>query len=741
MSKELGGGHLDAAQAIFAEYHAMRNRSGLRAHASMHGREDAVERSDVRLQEETIEIGLASGVFTSQGGLVISAARDLRKAWEKRIKRDPKLQAEWIRRRELLMLRFAEHLGLRGADMIEARIQLLRDPTPVDRVYLASARREYAKAIAAATDAWQAGAEGTLERDLRNPSKGDPRPALAVNERAIPLGAEGGEAYEAFTNPKLTHAERGAVRLQLALSGSGRTTKAADLDTAYKFLKAIMAKEQRIAVVEAYVARYLDGGGRHGKSVLVEGARGASDAVERFSQALQSDASGFEQSPTMIDLLHLLAPDKGLADALALAERRDKATQTGVLDFATSGFAAIYDSLTAEDTQEVADDALSRLRRWVRTANVAPHELKAVMEAEGVTEVTALAQLGYERFAVRLDEVRAVKASVAEAVGMFVDFAGRSLLVAVLGPAGLPGLLSALGAYTAGMLVREGLLGVEYQLESVQNLSTLIAEAATFGFDELLIENVIKELVPTGAAAGRVFGAKGLSEAQAKFAQEYIKGSGAKLFEKAAQNMVEGQNFPSAGELLARAGHAFAAAGLKAGTLKLLNAPHAYTSTADRFRENLKKIILNGPPPKAAIGYAMAKELTDMYTSPDWGNTTLEQKLARVTKAGMISIVSAVPVAVAFTNVGEREAARMKKLAKSNPDVFYARLQQDAVLSGAYDKYKADVQSLKLPGVRPKSFTQWVTGQTDHDLVKPSAAALKDIDESMTPHATKRWNR
>ena len=638
MAKELGGVQLEAAQAIFAEYHATRSKLGLRPYASLAGHEGAAERADVRLQETTIEIGLQSGVFTSNGALVVSAARDLRKAWEKRIKRDKSLANEWILRRERLSLLFAGSLGLRGADMVEARIQLQRDPTPADRIYLASMRREYHKALDAATDAWQAGIEHGLDRELRHPPSGDPRPALAVNERAIPLNEDVADAYEALTSARLTHAERGAVRLQLALHGSGATTKAADLDLAYKFLKAIKSTEQRTAVIVAYVARYLDDAkGRHGKAVLVEGADGgsAADAVTRFCNALQTDATGFEQSPTMIDLLHLLLPGNELSDALAYADRRDRATHTGNLDFAATGMVSIYDSLTAEDTQEVADDALSRLRRWVRSSQASPQELKAIMEAEGVTEVTALAKLGYERFAVRLDEVRSVKASVVEGVGMFVDFAGRSLLVAVLGPAGLPGLLAALGAYTAGMVVREELLGVEYQLQSVQNLSTLIAEVATFGFDELMIENVIKELVPAGAAKGRIFGAQGLSDTQAKFAQEYLKGSGAKLFEKAAQNMVEGSSFPTADQLLARAGHAFAAAGLKAVSAKILTSPTVFTPTAERFRESLKKIILNGPPPKAAIGYAMAKELTDMLASPDWGNTTLQEKLARVTKAGL----------------------------------------------------------------------------------------------------------
>jgi len=63
------------------------------------------------------------------------------------------------------------------------------------------------------------------------------------------------------------------------------------------------------------------------------------------------------------------------------------------------------------------------------------------------------------------------------------------------------------------------------------------------------------------------------------------------------------------------------------------------------------------------------------------------------------------------------------------------------VLGAAYDTYTAGVQALKLPGVRPKSFQARVAGQQDHDLVRPAAGAIKDVDEVMTPHATKRWNR
>jgi hypothetical protein len=755
MEKELGGVHLDAAREIFLEYHKMRNQLGLNATDSMDAHEGTAERSATRLEASTIEIALASGVFSAKGDLAASAAGHLRKAWEKRIKRDPQEAAAWKAQQEAFDKRFRDGWTLRGEDMVEARIQLRRDPTFVDKIYLAAKRGQYGKVVDAATDAWQAGVEAELEHDLRNPPADDPRPAFTNADRATLFNDDDHTpAYDALTNPQLTHAERGAVRLQLALNTSG-TTKAGDLENAYRFLKSIKKPAVRTQVIASYVERYLDtGGAARDKGTLVETGTKVADPTVRFCEALQTSATGFEQSPTMIDLLHLLMPGTGLSDALGLAERRDRSTHTGVLDFASTGLVSLYDTVSAEDTQEVADDALSRLRQWVRRTGADPAEMQAVMDAEGVAEVTALAQLGYERFAERLDEVRSVKASVSESIGMFVDFAGRSLLVAVLGPAGLPGLVAALGAYTAGMLLREGLLGVEYQLVSKENLSTLVAEVATFGFDEMQIESVIKELVPRGAAPGRIFGSQGMTEAQAKFAQDYMKTSGSKLFEKAAQNMVEGKNLPTDAELLARAAHALAAAGLKGLSDKILTSPTVFTPTAKRFRENIKKIILNGPPPKAALGYAMGKELTDMLAAPDWGNTTFEQKLARVVKTGLISIASAVPVSAAFTSLGAREASRAKKLAASHPDVFYARMHDDPVLAQAYDQYKASVKG--LPGVRERSFAQWMsghqgaelgTGKVAHlagagtpnaqhqevDVQKAASGVMKEMDQVMSP--------
>ena len=117
----------------------------------------------------------------------------------------------------------------------------------------------------------------------------------------------------------------------MRLVPSSGTTKAADLENAYRFLKAIKKPAARKQVIVAYVDRYLDDHGKaRGKGTLVEAGERQVDPVVRFCVALQTRATGFEQSPTMIDLLQLLLPGD-LADSLKLAERFGFERMTEVL--------------------------------------------------------------------------------------------------------------------------------------------------------------------------------------------------------------------------------------------------------------------------------------------------------------------------------------------------------------------------------------------------------------------------
>jgi hypothetical protein len=172
MEKELGGVRLDAARAIFAKYHKVREGLGLHQGASLEGHEGAGDRSATRAEAERIEIALASGVFTAHGSLVASAAEHLRKAWKKRIKRDPSQAEAGEAVVKTYDKRFVDSWALRDEDEMDSRIRLRRDLTVADKVWLASKRAHYAKVVDAATEAWLAGTEGELERELRNARSG-----------------------------------------------------------------------------------------------------------------------------------------------------------------------------------------------------------------------------------------------------------------------------------------------------------------------------------------------------------------------------------------------------------------------------------------------------------------------------------------------------------------------------------------------------------------------------------------
>jgi hypothetical protein len=662
MRSELRGTELHVAEGLFYAY-SMRNEPYF-----------ANSVQDIAAQQR-LAAGLSAGAFTADGAVTVSGAAAVRRVLDKRKRTSPEREKDVEFERAATDKQLVRDSRLRGLDELEARINLRREPTFADKLYFASRRSQYDEIVAITTNAWLAGAEGTLEYELRHPPSGDLRPPLPVSENIVASSTEL-VLYEALTKPGLSQAERGALRIDLALGGRiGSATPAANLATVYRFLSDIADLNLRNAVIAAYVGRYLDAGGA-GRAVgaLIDDPLNESrDPVVRLRNAIEvGGREGIEESYTKGQLIRLLTPEAKPTDVRDLARRQDRSTRTGALGGVTTALNRnLVDVLTGDRTVEIAASGLSVLEKWVELTTTDGDELKAIMRAEHVSDPNALVSIGYKRFIARLEDVRSVRAGIVAAVGAFAEFTSRSLLVAVLGPAGLPGLAAAFGSFTTGIVVQEALGGADYQSDSIQNLSKFVQEAATFGFTGAGFEKVIDELVP---ARNAILGSRVLSEAESKLVTDTLKASGAKLFEKFGSNMVEDVRFPKPDDLGYRAAHALTVAGLKGLSAKYIVTPTIYSDVHERFKLNLAKIIVNGPPPNAALGYVIVKELTDLFNSPDWERTTLAEKIARVGQRGLISIASALPVAAAFTHLGDQEAAVLRRLAARDPEAFYAKL-------------------------------------------------------------------
>jgi len=694
---------------------------------------------------------------------LVRASTKMREAWERKIKKDPSAAAEWAASQAHYLAWAEKALGNKvfgdRADAVEVKINLLRTPSPLDEIWMAMHRADDQGVLNHAQEAWMEGTEGTLEQQAMHPPEGDPRPKFSVLGQAIPTGNPLYPHLRALVDPGLDHVGRGAKLLSLYLGGQATSTAAGDLDAGIKLLKALRQGDQRLKrkrppddpglldkVIEKYALENLRR--TPGKT-----------PTEAFVNHLNER---FDSSPNLVDLTQFLLPDHTLDEHLTRAEARQKSTQTGWASGAAIEMVYAYDDVTGEHTMEAEEAGLRRLRRWTNLSHTSPDELKAVMALEGVESPSQLAQRGYEQYKTRLDEVRSVKSAMADAVDTVISFAGRSILVAILGPAGLPGLISALAAYTTAMVAHDGLLGEEYQFWDMKNVSTLMGEVATFGFDEFMLASAISELAnPTVNLAIDAVAAQSRSS---KFAEEFAKQLASKTVEKIIQDAIEGESFPMPADIVARAIHAMAAAGGKTGSMKMPK-PTVFESRWKRYVLNFKTIAKNGPPPKAALTYALAKEATDTFVKGNPGNLSAPEIAGRHIKSGVVSIASALPVAGAFGVVQGRDAARARRLGAQDPRIVRVkqieaeidRLRKNPKVLDAYGAYAPFTakRAWTLP------FDDWIREVAAHngratyrdaagkrvevDLnselygTKAHSDVLKDMDEVMTPHTKRRW--
>ncbi|HXH21936.1 MAG TPA: hypothetical protein VNN10_07885 [Dehalococcoidia bacterium] len=215
----------------------------------------------------------------------------------------------------------------------------------------------------------------------------------------------------------------------------------------------------------------------------------------------------YEESSATWEMRDFLAPASTPEELLERAEGRHEAAHSGLLDEALTDFSRDWGHLTGEDTVEVEQESLERLRFMVTTAT--PAELEGMMALTGKTSLNELAAFEYGQYLERLQELRELKAAIAEGLSKAVELLAAAALTVATGGAASASMAVAIGAAIAGMFAREALLGREYELVSEENAKALIVAAASAGVGTAIgpAAEGLKAMERLGTARGFLAGA------------------------------------------------------------------------------------------------------------------------------------------------------------------------------------------------------------------------------------------
>ncbi|HEU5089969.1 MAG TPA: hypothetical protein VFT99_21085, partial [Roseiflexaceae bacterium] len=401
----------------------------------------------------------ASGAGTNEAQMQ-NAAADIRRIWNRRIEwatrqnRQDKLaeyRQNWEHEQQQLRARIDDEMDADGDENLRARLLMQGDLTIADEVYLAKQAVDYDQVRALVTRAWGAGKLGELQqksREERTDAGG-----VVVRPRfdttlLVPVtsGTDWSRVYE-LVRDGATDAARGAARLKLELDQGNDES---DLKRAYDFVTAAQDPTLRTGVVTTYVqANLADTPGE--------------TAVKKFLNAI---STRYKQSYSCYQFMDLLDPAATPQQMLERAEGRKKASNSGVMNAVLNYYVAQYDTVTGEDSQQVVDESIERLRFIVQHSGARQDELAAMMAMTGETTPEGLAKREYGDFVKRLEELRALKRAVADAIAQVVELAVDALITVLTGGAGAAMLVASLGAAIAGMVARELMLGQDYDLLS-----------------------------------------------------------------------------------------------------------------------------------------------------------------------------------------------------------------------------------------------------------------------------------
>lgn len=475
MDSELSGEELELVQAVLTGY--QQYQSGISVETGPLTEAQQLQRENIELQvAESTLTAATTGGYTGWGTnepQVFSAVSTIRRIWQQRIERArqtndtthlQEYQQAWDQRRRTLLQFIPSEMDEGTADNQRVRLLTVGDLTPADEVYLASQELDNDRVINLVTRYWAQGQIDQLLEQSQTPRTAADgavlRPTFDVTFTVpVTSGITASRLYT-LTRRDKSNVERGVLRLRLEIDEGDSDS---DLQRAYQLMSGNeISPALRDGVIQQFAATYLS---------ETEGDTPARKFLTYITNRYQNSTACWN----FRDLLDRTADPNEL---VRRAEGRLAASRTGILDAVLSDYVSDYDALTGEDTQAVTQESLERLRFIASRSRANPDELTAMMAMSGAETPEALASMEYSAFQARLEEVRQLKRTIAEAIATAAELAVEAALTALTGGAAGGAFIASLSAAIAGMLLREAMLGQDYDLVSRQNLQQLVLAGA-----------------------------------------------------------------------------------------------------------------------------------------------------------------------------------------------------------------------------------------------------------------------
>lgn len=482
MDGELSGEEWEMVRAVLKGRESYQQEVGVDVGPLSDEQQFQQEEIRLRVAEETLTAATTGG-YTGAGtneGQVFKAVKEIRQIWQDRIARaesagneeeKQRYQQRWDTRRQQLMQFIPDEMYTEGADYQRVRLLTAGNLNLADEVYLAGEAYEDEKVISLVTQYWAKGQINELLSQARTPKLDDSGATIRPKFNplfVIPI-TRGTDYMRAsyLLRRDLSNEARGARRLKLELDEGDSDS---DLKKGYDLLKTKgVSNSLRDGVIAQFAAENL-------------GKVAGETPTDKFLNYIDQR---YENSTTCYDFRDFLKPTTNPTEMVERAEGRLEASQSGILNGVVMDFVRDYDAITGEDTEQVTLESLERLKFIAEQTGAKPSELEAMLAITGAANQQALAGMEYSAFRSRLEDLRKLKRSITEAIAMTAELVIELALTVVTGGAAGGALIASLSAAVAGMILREAMLGQDYDLVSKKNMQQLITSAAGAGFTSI----------------------------------------------------------------------------------------------------------------------------------------------------------------------------------------------------------------------------------------------------------------